>query len=157
MKFIQILLQKILGKIRQPLGALRGHLTKSQPQEKISPCQIILSNTCRALSMSSSEIQKYSSVIYCRFLQNPLSISTVPRWRLAPRPLPLVPAPHERLDVCGRRRRAGGGAPPRDRRQRRLCGRQREAQRRRRHSAPPKPPEIAAWSSTPPCALPPSS
>ena len=148
---------KIPSKIRQPLGALSGHLTKSQPQEKFSSCQIILLNTCRALSMSSSEFQKYSSVVYCRFLKNMLSISTVPRWRLAPRPLPLVPAPHERLDACGRRRRAGGGVPPRDRRQRRLCGRQREARRRRRHPAPPKPPEIAAWTPTPQNALPLSS
>ena len=105
---------KILSKIRQPLGTLSGHLTKSQPQENFSSQQIILSNTWRALSMSSSEIQKCSSVIYCHFLQKLLSISTVPRWRLAPRPLPLVPAPHERLDACGRRRPAGGGAPPRD-------------------------------------------
>ena len=43
---------KILGKIRQPLGALRGHLTKSQPQEKFSSCQIILSNTLHALFLS---------------------------------------------------------------------------------------------------------
>ena len=32
---------KILRKIRQPLGALRGHLTKSQPQENFSSYQII--------------------------------------------------------------------------------------------------------------------
>ena len=31
-------LSKILRKIRQPLGALRGHLTKSQLQEKFSSC-----------------------------------------------------------------------------------------------------------------------
>ena len=45
---------KFLRKIRQPLGALRGHLTKSQLQEKFSSCQIISSNTFRALSMSCS-------------------------------------------------------------------------------------------------------
>ena len=32
----------------------------------------------------------------------------------------------------------------------------RVAQRRRRRPVPPKPPEVAAWSSTPQCALPPS-
>ena len=53
---------KILSKIRQPLGALSGHLTKSQPQEKFSACQIILSNTCRALSKSGSENSENSSV-----------------------------------------------------------------------------------------------
>ena len=31
----------------------------------------------------------------------------------------LSPAPHDRLEACGRRRRAGGGAPPRERRQQR--------------------------------------
>ena len=40
---------KNLRKIRQPLGALRGHLTKSQLQEKISSYQIISSNTCWTL------------------------------------------------------------------------------------------------------------
>ena len=96
-------------------------------RKKLSHCQIILSSTCSAWSLSSSVNSENSSVAYCRFLQRWLSISTVPRCRLAPRPLPLVPAPHERLAPCGRRRRAGGGAPPRDRRQRRLCGRQRGA------------------------------
>ena len=45
---------KILRKIRQPLGALRGHLTMSQLQENFSSHQIISSNTFRALSMSCS-------------------------------------------------------------------------------------------------------
>ena len=40
---------KNLRKIRQPLGALRGHLTKSQLQEKFSACQVISSNTCWTL------------------------------------------------------------------------------------------------------------
>ena len=48
---------KILRKIRQPLGALRGHLTKSQLQNFFSSCQIISSNTCRALSLSCSEFR----------------------------------------------------------------------------------------------------
>ena len=40
---------KILRKIWQPLGALRGHLTKSQLQEKFSSYHIISSNTCWTL------------------------------------------------------------------------------------------------------------
>ena len=44
---------KIPSKIRQPLGALSGHLTKLQPQKNLSHSQIFLSNTCSALSMSS--------------------------------------------------------------------------------------------------------
>ena len=45
---------KNLRKIRQPLGALRGHLTKSQLQKKNSACQIISSNTCWTLLLSCS-------------------------------------------------------------------------------------------------------
>ena len=45
---------KNLRKFRQPLGALRGHLTKSQLQKKISACQIISSNTCWTLLLSCS-------------------------------------------------------------------------------------------------------
>ena len=148
---------KIPSKIRQPLGALSGHLTKLQPQKNLSHSQIFLSNTCSAWSLSNSVSSEIQSSGCCCFLQKQTSISPVPPHRLAPRPRPLVPAPHERLAPCGRRRRAAGGAPPRDRRQRRLCGRQREARRRRRHPAPPKPPEIAAWPSTPQNALPLSS
>ena len=129
---------------------MSGHLTKLQLQKNLSHGKIFLSNTCSALSMSSSENSEIQTVACCRFLQRRTSISPVPPRRLAPRPRPLVPAPHERLAPCGRRRRAAEGAPPRDRRRRRLCGRQRETRRRRRHPAPPKPPELAAWPSTPP-------
>ena len=58
------------------------------------------------------QLSSENSPVHCRFLQCALSISPVSLWRLAPRPLPLVPAPHERLEGYGRRRRAGGGAPP---------------------------------------------
>ena len=101
----------------------------------------------------SSEIQRYSFSEHCRFLQSPLSISPVPRWRLAPCSLLLIPAPHDRLDTCGRRRRAGRGAPPREWQQqlplrlpeRRSVGRCRPV--------PPKPPEATAWPSTHLCTL----
>ena len=141
----------------QPLGALSDHLTKLQLQKNLSLYQNLLSNTCSAWSCQiqiNSEIQ-FSG--YRRFLQSMTSISPVPSRRLAPRPRPLVPAPHECVASCGRRRRAAEGAPPRDRRRRRLCGRQQETRRRRLHPAPPKPPEPAAWPSTPPNALPLSS
>ena len=141
----------------QPLGALSGHLTKLQLQKNSSDCKNLLSNTCSALSLSHSESSENTAVACCRFLQRRTSISPVPSRRLAPRPRPLVPAPHERLAPCGRRRRAAEGAPPRDRRRRRLCGRQWETRRRRLHPAPPKPPEPAAWPSTLPNALPHSS
>ena len=80
----------IPSKIRQPLGSLRGHLTKSQLQKFFSSCQIISSNTWKALSLSSSEIQSYSFSEHCRFLQNPTSISPVPLCHHVPCPLPLV-------------------------------------------------------------------
>ena len=141
----------------QPLGALSDHLTKLQLQKNLSLYQNLRSNTCSAWSLSRFSKFRVQSSGCCRFLQKRASISPVPSRRLAPRPRPLVPAPHECLASCGRRRRAAEGAPPRDRRRRRLCGRQRETRRRRRHPAPPKPPELAAWPSTPPNALPLSS
>ena len=53
---------KILRKIRQPLGALRGHLTKSQPQEKFSPCQI-------------HSVEHLQCTVYVRFSQIQLTVA----------------------------------------------------------------------------------
>ena len=63
----------------------------------------------------------------------------------------LIPAPHDRLEACGRRRRAGGGAPPRERRQQRPLRLPERRSVGRRRPAPPKPPEATAWPSTHPC------
>ena len=104
----------------QPLGALSDHLTKLQLQKNLSLYQNLLSNTCNAWSLSRFSKFRVQSSGCCRFLQKRASISPVPSRRLAPRPRPLVPAPHECLASCGRRRRAAEGAPPRDRCRRRL-------------------------------------
>ena len=64
------------------------------------------------VSVMFRKFRETISVNCCRFLQSPVSISPVPRWRLAPCPLLLISAPHDHLEGCGRRRRAGGGAPP---------------------------------------------
>ena len=99
-------------------------------------------------------VQKFSdtvSVSHCRFLQNPFSISPVAAVAPCALCFLLIPAPHDRLEVCGRRRRAGGGAPPRERWQQRPL---RPPVRRsigRHRPAPPKPPEATAWPSTHPC------
>ena len=96
----------------QPLGALSDHLTKLQHQQNLSLYQNLLSNTCNAWSLSRFSKFRVQSSGCCRFLQKRASISPVPSRRLAPRPRPLVPAPHECLASCGRRRRAAEGAPP---------------------------------------------
>ena len=46
----------------QPLGALSDHLTKLQLQKNLSHSQNLLSNTCSALSMSSSESSENTGV-----------------------------------------------------------------------------------------------
>ena len=69
MKFIQILLQKFWEKS----GSLWVHWEVTSPspssRKSFSACQIILSNTCRALSMSSSvnsECSSEAAVVFFR-------------------------------------------------------------------------------------------
>ena len=65
---------KIPSKIRQPLGALSGHLTKLQLQKNLSHSQNLLSNTCSALSLSKFRKFRDSVSGCCRFLQRRTSI-----------------------------------------------------------------------------------
>ena len=154
MKFIQILLQKILRKIRQPLGALRGHLTKSQPQENFSSCQIISSNTCWTLCCQVQITVSETTVVFfsvrSQSRQCPgVALLPVPSPLFLRRTIPwnLADVGDEQQEVRRPVTDASGG----------FAAVRREAQRRRRHPAPPKPPELAPWPSTPQNALPLSS
>ena len=148
---------KILSKIRQPLGALSGHLTKSQPQEIFSHCQIILSNTCSALSKSGSVKfrEHFSALSFSSEHDVDLASAAVSPCSLSPPPCPLHRTSAWKLADVGDEQQevrrpvpdASGG----------FAAVRREAQRRRRRPAPPKPPEVAAWPSTPQNALPLSS
>ena len=89
----------------------------------------------------------------CRFLQNTMSISPVAAVAPCALFLLLIPAPHDRLDACGRQRRAGRGASPHARRQQRPLRLPERRSVGRRRPAPPKPPEATAWPSPPMCML----
>ena len=54
----------------QPLGALSDHLTKLQLQKNLSHGQNLLSNTCSAWSLSSSEFQRFSQVAAVVFFKS---------------------------------------------------------------------------------------
>ena len=143
---------KNLRKIRQPLDASRGHLTKSQLQKIFRRAQIISSKTWHALYLSKFRVQKQFQS-QCRFLQNTTSISPVAAVAPCALFLLLIPAPHDRLDTCGRRRRAGRGAVPHARRQQRPLRLPERRSVGRRRPALPKPPEATAWPSPPLCTL----
>ena len=110
---------KNLRKFRQPLDALRGHLTKSQLQIFFLHAKSFRRTPEGHCYCQVQKVQCTVSVSRCRFLQNLSSISPVAAVAPCALCLLLIPAPHDRLEACGRRRRAGGGAPPRERRQQR--------------------------------------
>ena len=71
---------KILPKIRQPPGALRGHLTKDQLQINFPHAKNISSNTWRALFLSKFRKFRVSVMQFCRqcrFFRTAASISPV--------------------------------------------------------------------------------
>ena len=72
----------------QRLGALSGHLTKLQLQKNLSHSQNLLSNTCSAWSLSSSEFQRFSQVAAVVFFRNGRRSRQCPRVALL-----LVPSP----------------------------------------------------------------
>ena len=101
---------------------------------------------------------KFRSSVYsfsgrCRFLQNPFSISPVAPVAPCALYFLFIPAPHDRLEACGRRRRASRGAPPLEWQQQRPLRLPEWRSVGRRRPAPPKPPEATAWPSTHLCTL----
>ena len=102
------------------------------------------------VQLTVSETTVVSSVSVANLTSAPASPCS-----LSPPPCPLHPTTAWKLADVGDERQevrrpvtdASGG----------FAAVRRVAQRRRRRPAPPNPPEVAAWPSTPQCALPPTS